>query len=45
MGAGAVTVLMDAWRAHPLAWIHRAEARGIAGMARASQLARLLGLG
>jgi D-alanine-D-alanine ligase-like ATP-grasp enzyme len=26
---------MDAWRAHPLAWIHRAEARGIAEELRA----------
>ena len=25
-----VTVLIDAWRPHPLAWIHRAEARAIA---------------
>jgi D-alanine-D-alanine ligase-like ATP-grasp enzyme len=27
--APRVTVLVDRWRAHPLAWIHRAEARAI----------------
>jgi len=26
----AITVLIEPWRAHPLAWIHRAEARAIA---------------
>jgi hypothetical protein len=32
----AVTVLTDAWRAHPLAWIHRAEARAVAAELGAS---------
>ena len=31
-----LAVLHDAWRLHPLAWIHRSEARGIAGELRRS---------
>jgi hypothetical protein len=31
-----LTVLTDAWHAHPLAWIHRAEARAIADELRAT---------
>jgi D-alanine-D-alanine ligase-like ATP-grasp enzyme len=29
-----ITVLFEPWRAHPLAWIHRGEARAIAGELR-----------
>ena len=32
--AASITVLREAWRAHPLAWIHRFEARSIAGELR-----------
>lgn len=31
-----VTILIEPWRAHPLAWIHRAEARSIAAELRAA---------
>jgi D-alanine-D-alanine ligase len=34
--AAPVTVLTDRWRPHPLAWIHRAEARAVAAEIRAS---------
>jgi D-alanine-D-alanine ligase-like ATP-grasp enzyme len=36
MLATMVTILMERWRAHPLAWIHRAEARSIARELRAA---------
>jgi D-alanine-D-alanine ligase-like ATP-grasp enzyme len=35
----SVTVVYESWRPHPLAWIHRAEARSIAGELRRSGLA------
>jgi len=34
--AEAVVVVREAWRADPLAWIHRVEARAIARELRAS---------
>ena len=37
-----VTILCEPWRAHPLAWIHRSEARSIAAeMRRAGRTVRL----
>jgi D-alanine-D-alanine ligase-like ATP-grasp enzyme len=37
-GGPSVAVMIEPWRAHPLAWIHRAEARAIAGeLARAGR--------
>jgi D-alanine-D-alanine ligase-like ATP-grasp enzyme len=38
-----VTVLRESWRPHPLAWIHRAEARSFAGeLRRAGYATRLI---
>jgi len=34
--ASSITVLIEPWRAHPLAWIHRAEARAIVRELRAA---------
>jgi D-alanine-D-alanine ligase-like ATP-grasp enzyme len=40
-----VTVVRESWRLHPLAWIHRAEARSIAEeLRRAGQMVRLVRL-
>ena len=37
-GGPSVAVMIEPWRAHPLAWIHRGEARAIAGeLARAGR--------
>ena len=33
-GKRSTTILIEPWRAHPLAWIHRGEARAIAGELR-----------
>lgn len=35
-GGTKITVLIEPWRAHPLTWIHRAEARAIAQELRAA---------
>jgi len=41
--AASVTVLCEAWRPHPLAWIHRAEARSVAEeLRRAGRAATLV---
>ena len=35
-GKSLITILVERWRAHPLAWIHRAEARAIGAELRAA---------
>ena len=42
-GASAVVVVREPWRAHPLAWIHRAEARSLAAeLRRAGSAVRIV---
>jgi len=44
MRAVKITLVREAWRSHPLAWIHRSEARGIAGeLRRAGHEVNILG--